>query len=226
VSEPLTHADIRVLGSLIEKEQTTPEYYPLSLNALVNACNQSSNRDPVVAFDEGTVARSIEALRHRGLVRATRGIDARVTKYAHRVDDVMGLHAREVVLLCVLMLRGAQTTGELRTRTSRMETFEDLAEVEATLAALTVKELVVRLPRQPGQKEVRYTHLLAGEVPVVAPAPAHAPEHPSTHTPTTPPTSTSADTDRLARLEAEVEALRTELTDLRTQIDAFRAQFE
>src|SRR3984885_10428727 len=105
---PLNDVEVRVLGSLVEKEITTPEYYPLSLNALVNACNQSSNREPVVAFDEGTVTRSIEALRQRGLVRASRGMDARVTKYAHRMEDVMGLHAREVVVLCVLMLRGAQ----------------------------------------------------------------------------------------------------------------------
>src|SRR6202167_5837544 len=117
----LDDAEVRVLGALMEKEQTTPEYYPLSLNALVNACNQSSNRDPVVKFDEGTVARSIEALRQRGVVRAIRGIDARVTKYAHRVDDVMGLNVREIAMLCVLMLRGPQITGELRTRTSRLE---------------------------------------------------------------------------------------------------------
>jgi uncharacterized protein YceH (UPF0502 family) len=218
VSEPLSNADIRVLGSLIEKEQTTPEYYPLSLNALVNACNQSSNRDPVVEFDEGTVARSIEALRHRGLVRATRGIDARVTKYAHRMDDVMGLHIREVVVLCVLMLRGTQTAGELRTRTSRMETFEDLTEVEGILDGLVVKELVVRLPRQPGQKEVRYAHLLAGDVPVATPAPAQPSARPAM--------STSADADRLTVLEEEVKELRKEVTDLRAQIEAFQAQFE
>jgi uncharacterized protein YceH (UPF0502 family) len=214
MSEPLTNNDIRVLGSLIEKEQTTPEYYPLSLNALLNACNQSSNRDPVVAFDEETVTRSIDALRQRGLVRATRGIDARVTKYAHRVDDVMGLNAREVAVLCVLMLRGAQTVGELRTRTNRMESFEDLAEVEATLNGLIVKEFVVRLPRQPGQKEVRYAHLLDGDVPAAGDAPA------------TPTMAKSTNADRLAVLEEEVEKLRNAFTDLRAQVEEFRAQFE
>ncbi len=214
MSEPLTDVDVRVLGSLMEKAQTTPEYYPLSLNALVNACNQSSNRDPVVKFDEGTVARSIEALRQRSLVRAARGIDARVTRYAHRVDDVMGLNVREIAVLCVLMLRGPQTTGELRTRTSRLEMFEDLAKVEATLDGMIVRELVVRLPRQPGQKEVRYAHLLAGDGQAAAQAPAR------------PTISTSADADRVAALEDAVEMLQKELTDLRVQVDAFRAQFE
>jgi len=217
MSEPLSSADIRVLGSLIEKEQTTPEYYPLSLNALVNACNQSSNRDPVVDYDEATVTRSIEALRHRGLVRATRGIDARVTKYAHRMDDVMALQAREVVLLCVLMLRGAQTTGELRTRTARMETFADLAEVEAVLDGLIVKEHVVRLPRQPGQKEVRYAHLLGGEVVM----PAMAAESPARHSP-----SKAGDTERMSALEEEVTALRGAAAELRTQFETLRAEFD
>jgi uncharacterized protein YceH (UPF0502 family) len=213
VSEPLTDADVRVLGSLIEKEQTTPEYYPLSLNALVNACNQSSNRDPVVKYDEGIVTRSIESLRSRGLVRASRGIDARVLKYAHRVDDVMGLNVQQIAILCVLMLRGPQTPGELRTRTSRMEAFDDVATIEARLDELIIKEFVVRFPRQPGQKEVRYAHLLCGEVSVDA----------MTSMPQTRSTGTG---DRVAALEQVVEELRKEVAELRTQLATFRAQFE
>jgi len=218
MSAPLTDVDVRVLGSLIEKEQTTPEYYPLSLNALVTACNQTSNRDPIVKYDEGTVSRSIDALRQRGLIRATKGIDARVTKYAHRVDDVMGLNAGELAVLCVLMLRGIQTPGELRTRTGRIETFGDLSEVEAVLDALIVRELVVRLPRQPGQKEMRYAHLLTGEVPVDAPIAAQAPARQTS--------SASTNADRLATLETTVEELKKELAELRAQVVAFRAQFE
>lgn len=228
MSEPLTDADIRVLGALIEKEQTTPEYYPLSLNALVNACNQSSNRDPVVSFDEGIVTRSIEALRQRGLVRATRGIDARVTKYSHRMEDVMGLNVREIAVLCVLMLRGSQTVGELRTRTARMETFEELAEVEAVLDGLTVREFVVRLPRQAGQKEVRYAQLLGGEaqggrdsVQDIAGGVGSG-----LGDAVRPGVARMSNTDRVAALEATVEGLKTEVEELRAQLVAFRAQFE
>jgi uncharacterized protein YceH (UPF0502 family) len=216
VSDPLTDVDVRVLGSLIEKEQTTPEYYPLSLNALVTACNQSSNRDPVVKYDEGTVSRSIDALRQRGMVRAVKGIDARVPKYSHRIEDVLNLNIQELAILCVLFLRGAQTSGELRTRTERIESFEDLTAVEATLDRLITRELVVRLPRQPGQKEVRYAHLLAGEV--------QAATQSSSIAAPTPATASTA--DRIAALEATVEQLKTELDDLRAQVVAFRAQFE
>lgn len=215
MSDPLTDVDVRVLGSLIEKEQTTPEYYPLSLNALVTACNQSSNRDPVVKYDEGTVSRSIDALRQRGMVRAVKGIDARVSKYSHRIEDVLNLNIQELAILCVLFLRGAQTSGELRTRTERIESFQDLTAVEATLDRLITRELVVRLPRQPGQKEVRYAHLLAGEVQAAAQPSMVAPA-----------TATSSTADRIAALEAAVEHLKTELGDLRAQVVAFRAQFE
>jgi uncharacterized protein YceH (UPF0502 family) len=214
VSEPLTDVDVRVLGSLIEKERTTPEYYPLSLNALINACNQSSNREPVVKYDEATVTQSTDALRQRGLVRATRGMDARVTKYGHRVPDIMGLTDPELAVFCVLLLRGPQTAGELRTRTTRMHAFEDLGAVDATLNALTIKEFVARLPRQPGQKEERYAHLLAGDVADMV----------QTHV--RPAASKSGDTDRIAQLEENVEELRKELADVRAQMEAFRAQFE
>jgi len=218
MSEPLTDVDVRVLGALIEKEQTTPEYYPMSLNALVNACNQSSNRDPVVKYDEGIVNRSIDALRQRGLIRATKGIDARVTKYAHRVAEVIGVDAQELALLCVLMLRGIQTPGELRGRTERIETFESVAQVEAALDRLVIRELVVRLPRQPGQKEMRYAQLLSGEVAVTAQAMAQTTEQPSR--------STSSSAERFAALEETVETLKKELAELREQVAAFRAQFE
>jgi uncharacterized protein YceH (UPF0502 family) len=229
VSEPLTNVDVRVLGSLIEKERTTPEYYPLSLNALVTACNQSSNRDPVVSFDEGLVARSIEALRQHGLIRATRGIDARVTKYGHRVGEVMGLSRRDIAVLCVLMLRGAQTPGELRTRTGRLETFENIAEIEAVLDGLIVRELVVRLPRQPGQKEVRYTHLLTGEGQIAVEAAdgmeaSTSSVSPSSVSPSR--VSMSAGADRLAALEETVDDLKKALADLQAQFATFRAQFE
>lgn len=231
MSEPLTDVDIRVLGSLIEKEQTTPEYYPLSLNALMTACNQSSNRNPVVKYDEGIVSRSIDALRQRGLVRATKGIDARVTKYSHRVEDVMNLNAPELAILCVLMLRGAQTPGELRTRTERIESFGDITEVEAVLDRLALRDLVVRLPRQPGQKEARYAHLLAGEVEgamqgdtqsVTQPA-VQAASHDMVRRESS---SASPDAERLAALEETVAELKKELADLRAQVTAFRAQFE
>jgi len=214
MSEPLSDVDVRVLGSLIEKEQTTPEYYPLSLNALVNACNQASNRDPVVKYDEATVTRSIDALRQRGLIRATRGIDARVMKYAHRVDDVMGLNIREIAVLCVLMLRGAQTPGELRIRTARIESFDDLGEVETTLHALMVREMVMQLPRQPGQKELRYAHLLAGEINVAA------------HAEPTPTGVKPGSADRLSALERTVDELRSELSAMRAELEEFRRQFE
>jgi uncharacterized protein YceH (UPF0502 family) len=190
MSDLLTDVDIRVLGSLIEKQLTTPEYYPLSLNALVTACNQSSNRDPIVKFDESTVDRSIAALRQRGLVRGTKGVDARVTKYAHRVDDVMGLKAREIAVLGVLMLRGPQTTGELRVRASRLEPFADIAEVEATLAGLIARELVVALPRQ------RYAHLLAGPPSAI-----------------TPEEELRALRQEVTELRAEVKMLRARLAD-------------
>ena len=214
MAELLTDVDVRVLGSLIEKAQTTPEYYPMSLNALVNACNQTSNRDPVVQYDEATVARSIDALRHRGLVRAAKGIDARVTKYSHRADDVLGLNLRELSLLCVLMLRGPQTSGELRTRTDRFEPFDDIAQIESTLDGMIVRELVARLARQPGQKEVRYGQRLSGDEAIVH------------RLPTTPAPSAPPETDRIDALEDAIEVLRQELSDLRGQVEAFRAQFE
>jgi uncharacterized protein YceH (UPF0502 family) len=211
----LSDVEVRVLGSLIEKAMTTPDHYPLSLNALTNACNQSSNRHPVVKFDEDTVVHAIESLRKRALVRAIKGVDSRVTKYRHLVEEKMNLDAREVAVLCDLMLRGPQTLGELKSRSSRLTPFESLAEVEAalnTLIARAESPLVVRLPRRAGQKEVRFAHLLSGEVTFDAPDPAT--------------TRVQADVDRIGALEEGMEELRKEVVDLRAQLEAFRKQFE
>src|SRR4051794_11977525 len=164
---PLTAIEVRILGSLIEKEITTPDNYPLSLSGLVAACNQSSNRDPVMQLDEGTAMEAVVALRRRGLVRAIQQAGSRVTKYQHLLLDVLNVDARQLALLDTLMLRGPQTIGELNARTARLAEFTDLTEVETLIESLLAHEpeaLVVRLPRRAGQKEVRYAHLLSGEV--------------------------------------------------------------
>ena len=212
----LTDVEVRVLGSLIEKERTTPEHYPLSLNALTNACNQSSNRDPIVQYDEATVADAIESLRRRSLVRAMQQSGSRVTKYRQLMGETIGLVARQTAVLCVLMLRGPQTVAELRTRASRLAELESLEDVEAVLDGLIARHpspIVVRLPRRPGQKEVRYAHLLAGEVTVDASEPTAAPR-------------SRPDADRIGALEEALAELRTEVADLREQLQAFRKQFE
>lgn len=206
----LNQAEVRVLGSLIEKEIATPEYYPLTLNALVNACNQKSNRDPVVGFDEETVESAADTLREKRLAAVITGAGMRVAKYRELFSETLNLGRREVALLCVLMLRGPQTVGELHGRTERLHPFTDIGEVEAVLEQLCSREpdaLVTRLPRQPGTKESRYAHLLAGAPAVTAPLPA-APRE-----------------DRFAALEAEVRQLREEVRELRDQFAAFRAQF-
>jgi uncharacterized protein YceH (UPF0502 family) len=218
VDDLLTDVEIRVLGSLIEKEMTTPDYYPMSLNALTNACNQSSNREPVVHYDEATVAGAIESLRKRSLVRVVQQSGSRVFKYRHLVNETLGLVARQAAVLDVLMLRGPQTLGELKTRASRLTDFESLDDVETSLEQLmarTPSALATPLERRAGQKEVRFGHLLSG-VPtydaVDAPEPAAG--------------SASRGADRIAALEATVEELRREVADLRNQLDAFRKQFE
>jgi hypothetical protein len=218
VDDLLTDVEIRVLGSLIEKEMTTPDYYPMSLNALTNACNQSSNREPVVHYEEATVAGAIESLRKRSLVRVVQQSGSRVFKYRHLVNETLGLVARQAAVLDVLMLRGPQTLGELKTRASRLTAFESLDDVDTSLEQLiarTPSALATRLERRPGQKEVRFGHLLSG-VPtydaVDAPEPAAA--------------SGPRGPDRVAALEATVEELRREVADLRSQLDAFRKQFE
>jgi uncharacterized protein YceH (UPF0502 family) len=218
--EILNPVEVRVLGSLIEKEITTPEYYPLTLNALTNACNQISNRDPVVSFDEKTVVRAIESLREKQLVWMVTG-SGRVPKYEHRLTGALSLAEQELAVLCVLMLRGPQTTGEIRGRTGRLYEFQELAEVELTLQALTTAEpqpLVMKLPRQAGMKESRYAHLLSGEVQVE--------EHEAAPRLEAAALEVRAENERTARLEETVESLRQEFTELKQQFLDFKKQFE
>ncbi len=208
---PLDALECRVLGCLVEKQLSTPEYYPLTLNALVNACNQSSNRDPVMALDEEATAQGLEGLRRRGLLYEVTGAGARTLKYEHRLEEVLHLSVQESALLAELLLRGPQTPGELRSRCSRMYAFPDLAEVEAGLQALIEAEvpLAARLPRAPGAREARVAQLLSGPVETDAPGAPLAIPAPS----------------RLAQLEAEVDQLKAQLAALRAEYDAFRAQF-
>lgn len=203
----LEPAEARVIGALIEKEITTPEYYPLSLNALVNACNQKSNRDPVVAYNEELVDSVLESLRHKGLLTTVTGAGSRVPKYGHRLTDQLNLGRREIAILCELMLRGPQTTGELRNRTERMHRFDDVAEIESVLERM--QELVMKLPRRPGEKEGRYAHLLSGEPSLEA---AEEPQ--------------PVRQDRVTALEAEMAQLRQEFEALKAQFAEFRRQFE
>jgi uncharacterized protein YceH (UPF0502 family) len=214
----LTEVECRVLGSLVEKEITTPEYYPLSLNALVNACNQKSNREPVMTLDEPAVRQALHSLDGQSLVRSVSASDSRVTKYEHRLQEAFNFYRHEIAILCVLLLRGPQTPGELRTRAERMHPFEDLSAVQSSLQHLMKREppLVRVLPRQPGTKEARYAHLLAGDV-----------EFPEAKTEISPAAnSPSLDAERVARLEEEIAALRKEIADLKQQFASFRKQFE
>jgi len=214
----LTETEARVLGALIEKDITTPEYYPLSLNALVNACNQKSNRDPLMQLDDDAVRDALGGLQQQRLAGPAGGADSRVTKYEHRTQEVFNFTRSETAVLCVLLLRGPQTPGELRGRTERMHRFETLEDVQAALQKLMQREppLVKVLPRQPGTKESRYVHLLAGDV-VAAEIPQSAAGTASRH---------SGDGARLARLEEEVAALRGELAALKNEWERFRTQFE
>ncbi|MFC1526065.1 YceH family protein [Candidatus Latescibacterota bacterium] len=223
--EPLLNkTEERVLGVLVEKKITTPEYYPLSLNSLTTACNQKSNRSPVVEFDEKTVVRALDSLRDKELARVQSGADMRVPRYYHRFDEVLSLSEKEMAVLCELMLRGPQTVGELRGRTSRMAPLVDLAEVEAVLEGLRGREsgpMVVCLPRQPGRKEPRYAHLLAGEPEAAAAAEEAAEVKPERAT-----LEVRAEDERLAALEDQVAALVEEMAALRQQFQGFRQQFE
>lgn len=208
----LDPVEVRVLGALLEKETTTPEYYPMSLNALVNACNQKSNRDPVVAYDDETVEDAIERLKSKGLALTITGAGSRVAKFSHRFSEKLNLGRRELAILCELMVRGPQTVGELKNRADRMHHFNDLQEVESLLDRMS--ELVTKLPRRPGEKEQRYAHLLSG-------APAAA-THDEAHEPEPAPSRV----DRIGILEAEVAKQREELEDLKRQFADFRRQFE
>ena len=210
-----------MLGSLVEKQVTTPEYYPLTLNALVLACNQKNNRHPVVSFDEEVVTEALETLREKNLVYVFYGSTSRVPKYKHMMAEVFELNAAELALMCVLMLRGPQTPGELRTRTERLYDFSELQEVEETLSRLSTKEtqpLVARLARAPGQKEIRYAHLLTGEAPVdYQPERAERAAH---------RTDAHVASDRYSKLEQEIDTLRSQLDELRREFEEFKKQFD
>ena len=206
----LSDIEVRVLGVLVEKQITTPEYYPLTLNALTLACNQKNNRDPVTAYAEDKVAQAVESLREKNLVYIFYGSTSRVPKYKHVMPEVLHLTPPETAVICVLMLRGPQTPGELRGNASRLFEFAGLDEVEQTLAGLISHEpdpLVIRLPRQAGQKEVRFAHLLSGEISVEAP----------------PPTEPASPRQTL---EQKVDGLIAEVERLRVQFEEFKKQFE
>ena len=211
----LNEVEVRVLGSLVEKDITTPDYYPLSLNALINACNQKSNRDPVMDLDEDAVRLALRNLSEKGLAAHVSGSDSRVAKYEHRLQEVFNFTRPETAILCVLMLRGPQTPGELRGRSERMHHFEHLDDVQATLHKLMERDpaLVKMLPRLPGTKEARYVHLLAGDVEGWEP-------------PAETRIVTSADGDRVAKLEEEVAELKREVEGLKQQAADLRRRFE
>jgi uncharacterized protein len=209
-----------VLGCLVEKEITTPEYYPLSLNALVHACNQKSNRDPLMNVDEDAVRQALRALGEEALARSAGG-DSRVPKYEHRLPEVFNFTRPETAILCELLLRGPQTPGELRSRAERMHPFEDLSVVHSTLKRLMEREppLAELLPRQPGTKEARYAHLLSGNA-KISETGAGQPKTELTQS------NKFADEERVARLENEAALLREEVVDLKRQFAEFRKQFE
>jgi uncharacterized protein YceH (UPF0502 family) len=219
--------EVRVLGALIEKELTTPEYYPLSLNALLNACNQKSNRDPVMNVDEGAARTALRALESRGYAGPADNFDSRVTKYEHRLGEAFNFDRRETAVLCELLIRGPQTPGELRGRCERMHGFDEIDEVLLTLQRLMKREpvLVKLLPKQPGTKEARYAQLFSSDAaehvrPGVTPASAvrEAP-HASAVIP-------PVDTQRVAKVELEVATLREEVEELRAQLAEFKKQFQ
>ncbi len=210
--------EVRVLGCLVEKDLATPEYYPLTLNALTNACNQKSNREPVMSLDETDVVRALDSLRKKQLAhQSAEGV--RAAKYCHNLEGQLQLEPEELAVFAELLLRGPQTVGELRNRAERMASMGDLQAVEELLENLMAREqpLVTRLPRQPGRKEHRFTHLLSGspEIDETFQPPEEAARR-----------QVAAEHERISQLEDEVAALRAELVELRGQLQAFRAQFE
>jgi uncharacterized protein len=213
----LNSAEARVLGALVEKDITTPDYYPLSLNALINACNQKNNREPVTNFDEETVRLALRNLSDKRLAGPASGADGRVTKYEHRLPEVFNFTRPETAILCVLLLRGPQTPGELRGRGERMHRFEDLDEVLSGLQQLMRREppLAKALGRRPGTKEIRYAHLLSGDVEAWEPPAEMAYSG-----------SVTDDNERVAHLEAQVATLQSEVAELKQQMAEFRKQFE
>lgn len=213
----LGETEVRVLGALVEKQITTPEYYPLTINALVAACNQKTMREPVTNYDEATIARAVESLRNKNLVYVFLGSGSRTVKYKHRLPEMYELDEPETAVLTALMLRGAQTLGEIRERAGRFYDFADLTEVNAALESLINKEnpLAAKLERQIGQKETRFVHLLTGELPAVIqterePRPANG----------------QTGNERIAQLEQEVETLKMRFDELQQTFDDFRKQFE
>lgn len=214
----LNEVECRILGSLIEKEVTTPEYYPLSVNALVNACNQKSNRDPVMNLEEAVVRQALHSLEGQSLVRSVSPADSRVTKYEHRLQEVFNFYRHEIAIVCLLLLRGPQTTGELRSRSERMHSFDDLSAVQSSLQHLMKREppLVEPLPRQPGTKETRYAHLFSGDVVQAEPEPKVKEAA----------LERFVDGDRVRQLEEEITGLKNEIADLKQQFTQFRKQFE
>lgn len=218
MTESLNDVEVRVLGSLIEKQLTTPEYYPLTLNALTAACNQKTNRDPVVSFDDTTILAAIDSLRDKNLVYLYYGSTSRAVKYKHMVPGIYELEPPGVAIIAALLLRGAQTLGEIRERTGRLFEFSGLGEVNETLDKLMGRDepLVVRLERQPGQKEARFAHLLSGEVKV---------ESAGLNREASTAPSQPAD-GRIEKLEQEVEVLRSDLSSFREMFDEFRKQFD
>ena len=224
---PLTSPEQRVLGCLIEKRRTTPDAYPLSINALRLACNQATNRDPVVDYDEHTVREAAQRLSRRGLARLASGAGSRAIKYRHLAEDGLGLGEAELAVLCVLLLRGPQTPGELKARTERLAHIGSLADVEAVIEALEARDYVRRLPRRPGLKEDRFIHLLTtddeddDDETLAAPSRDESPAGAFTHVapiprPPEPPTTGLA--ERITTLETQVAELRTELNKLKEEL--------
>lgn len=211
----INETEARVLGSLIEKQLTTPEYYPLTLNAVMAACNQKTSRDPVVSYDEQTVQGALDSLHDKFLVYLFHGSTSRVVKYKHMLPSVYELEPSEVAVICVLLLRGAQTLGEIHTRTSRLYDFKDLNDVQESLDSLSRRDepVIVRLERQPGQKEARFTHLLSGAVAAETIAVSR-------------PAGAAQKDERIEKLEEEITSLREEFSALKETFEEFKKQFE
>ena len=216
----LTEIEIRVLGALIEKQITTPEYYPLTLNALTAACNQKNNRNPVMSLSETEVENALDSLRDKNLAYVFHGSTSRVPKFKHVAPEVLQLNPAELAVMCVLMLSGAQTAGEIRTRGSRLYQFKGLEEVDETLRALSTRDpepLVTKLPRQAGQKEARFAHLLTGKPEIELTAETSEPDR---------PTRRASESDRLSKLDEQVQSLAQQVENLAAQFEQFKKQFE
>jgi uncharacterized protein YceH (UPF0502 family) len=216
----LNEYELRVLGALIEKQIATPDYYPLTISALTNACNQKNHRDPVVSYDEATVSRALDGLKEKNLAYVFHGSEARVAKYGHLFPKAYDLNEAEVAVMCVLILRGPQTPGELRARTAHLYSFDQLSDVEGVLNGLSSRDekLVVKLPRQSGARESRYAHLLAGDL-----NPEELSVPPKIESS---PVQASVDHERLTKLEEEINILRQELVELKEQFANFKRLFE